>query len=155
MATLTLYNELQSQRADILKHLGQRRQDVEALEKGLIPTHELQNIGFRPKQVGLLEDEVDFSPCFFKPLAASIVDEYPLADNGMGSMAAEHFTPQEDCTLEVTRGMFDQVQGLVLEPREGLYPDLNKYPWGLEHFASLQRVHAYVERVSPILRFDH
>ncbi|KAH8434065.1 uncharacterized protein LDX57_011702 [Aspergillus melleus] len=148
MATLTLYNDLQSHRADILKHLGQMLQDVEALKKGLFPTPELQNLGFRPRQIDL-EDELDFSPCFFKPLVASIIDEYPLADNGLGSMAGEHFTPQEESTLEVTRGLFEQVQGLVIEPREGLYLVPDKYPWGLDYFASLQRVHADRDRRDP------
>ncbi|KAI9043514.1 uncharacterized protein KD926_003665 [Aspergillus affinis] len=94
--------EVKSQRAAIRIHLSRMLQDVDALDKELIPISELGSIGFRPMQVGFHDDELDFSPCFFKLLPASIIDEHPL-------------TPEEPFDLIYSESLTDNQPGDLME----------------------------------------
>ncbi|PLB52253.1 hypothetical protein P170DRAFT_488801 [Aspergillus steynii IBT 23096] len=130
-------NELKSKRASIYRHLGQVLSSIESTDELLISLQELRNFGFHPVRVGFDGDELDLSPCFFKPLSASIIDEHPLEDETPESMASEFFEPpgQEGAPSgeleQVAYYVWAHVERLSTASRHGLYR-------GLDIFASFE-----------------
>ena len=131
-------NEPKSERASIYSHLGQVLSYVESIDEWSIPLQELRNFGFYPVQVGFNGDELDFSPCFFKPLAASIIDAHPLLKETPESIASEFFnSPGQEGVpsgelYEVAYYLWTHVDELSTRSRYGTYR-------GLDQFASFNR----------------
>lgn len=77
---MTTENGLILQRQVIKRHLGQVLEKVDTLKETLIPVEKLQSLGIYPVQVGFVGDEINLTPCYFKPLPSSIFEEHPLLE---------------------------------------------------------------------------